>query len=116
MRTAGLFIIAALVLAACGGGGYRSVDRFSTPRTLFATGPIYAACLRADRKAASRSLCGCVQAVANQHLRGGDISLAASFYADPHQAQVVRQSDRPSNERFWRAYKVYAEAAERQCG
>jgi hypothetical protein len=32
-----------------------------------------------------------------------------------HSAQEVRQSDRPGDERFWRAYIAYAEKAERIC-
>ncbi len=111
----GIFLVATMTLAACGGGSKR-VDRISTPRSLFATGPIYSACLSAGRKAASRSLCGCVQAVADSSLRAGDISLAASFYADPHSAQETRQSDNPRNEAFWKRYKAYVANAEQHCG
>ena len=117
MRIAGLLIVAACVLAACGGAPNRgSVERFNTPRTLYATGPIQTACLRADRKAATRSLCGCVQAVADSRLSDSDQRLAVKFFADPHHAQEIRQSDRRSHEIFWDKYKEFSAAATRSCG
>lgn len=78
----------------------------------FASGPIQQACLAADRKAASPRLCGCIQAVANQQLSGGQQSKAVTFFNDPHQAQVARQNGSRS---FWNSYKAYAESAERVC-
>ena len=115
MRTIGILLVMAMTLAACGGGGSKRADRFNTPRSLFATGPIYSACLQAGRKAASRSLCGCVQAVADSSLRAGDISLATKFYSEPHHAQEIRQSDNPRNEAFWKRYKAYVARAEQSC-
>jgi hypothetical protein len=115
MRTAAL-LLACAALAACGGAPNRvSVERAVATPSAYATGPIQTACLRADRKAASRQLCGCVQAVANQSLSASDRSLAASFYADPHRAQEIRQSDNARHEVFWEKYKAYAARAERVC-
>lgn len=105
-------LVALVALSACGGGG-RSSD-VSLNRN-FATGPIYSACLSADRRAANRSLCGCVQASADATLTGGEQSRAVRFFRDPHQAQVTRQSDRSSDERFWKRYKRFVEVAERAC-
>ncbi|WP_235962499.1 hypothetical protein [Jannaschia marina] len=102
----------AVVLSACGGG--RS-DGPSAGVRAFATGPIHTACLRADRRAASSSLCGCVQATANLSLSRGEQSRAVAFFRDPHLAQVTRQSDRAGDERFWRRYKDFVAAAERNC-
>ena len=82
----------------------------------FASGPIQKACISSDRKARSRELCGCIQAVANQTLSGAQQGVAVSFYADPHKAQKIRQSDRPAHEDFWQAYKTYGETAKRICG
>ena len=115
MRIAGGVLAAALVLSACGGSPSR-VERLSAPTTLYATGPIQTACLRADRKAASRSLCGCVQAVADSRLSSSDQRLAVKFFADPHHAQEIRQSDRPSHEVFWQKYKAFSAAATKTCG
>ncbi|MEL7182675.1 MAG: hypothetical protein AAFY65_04415 [Pseudomonadota bacterium] len=103
---------AVLTLSACG-GGTRGSD-VSLNRN-FATGPIYSACLRADRRAADRSLCGCVQASADATLSGGEQSRAVRFFRDPHRAQEIRQSDRASDERFWQRYKKFVAAAERSC-
>ncbi|SFJ31124.1 hypothetical protein [Jannaschia pohangensis] len=99
-------------LSACGGGG-----RLDTPTAArsFATGPIFDACLRAGRTAASRSLCGCVQASADQSLTRGEQSRATRFFRDPHLAQETRQSDRPGDERYWKRYRAFVETAERSC-
>ena len=87
----------------------------ATPTIVFA-GPIETACLRSDRPAASRSVCGCVQDAANLTLSKGDQRLAASFFKDPQKAQDIRQSDRSSHEAFWQRYKEFGAAAETFCG
>ena len=73
------------------------------------------ACLNADRPGASRQLCSCIQKVADQSLKRRDQKLAASFFSDPHKAQVIRQSDRPANEVFWARYKEFGNTAEQVC-
>lgn len=73
------------------------------------------ACLRSDREAKSRQLCGCIQQAANLTLAGPDQKLAASFYKDPQKAQDIRQSNNRSHERFWDRYKDYAETASTFC-
>nr|WP_245913012.1 hypothetical protein [Litoreibacter ponti] len=78
-------------------------------------GPIERACLKADRKAASRPLCNCVQQVADLTLDGSDQRLAATFFKDPHRAQEIRQSDRISHEAFWKRYKQFGANAESYC-
>ena len=108
---------AVVALTACGGGrGAVGGGRYDVPVRAFATGPIYTACLRAGRTAASRDLCGCVQASADTKLSRGEQGRAARFFADPHQAQVVRQSDRVRDERYWTRYKEFVDIAERTCG
>ncbi|GIT91007.1 hypothetical protein JANAI62_14620 [Jannaschia pagri] len=108
-----LALAAVLALSACGGGGGRGGD--VTQSRPYATGPVQAACLKADRRAASRSLCGCVQATANQTLTRRERARAVKFFRDPHLAQVTRQSDRPADERFWPRYKRFVAVAERAC-
>lgn len=78
-------------------------------------GMITRACLKADRKAASRSLCGCIQGVANQTLTRSDQKLAARFFKDPHKAQEIRQSDNARHETFWKKYKAFGKTAEAMC-
>lgn len=109
-----------LALAGCGGvhrfeGGRTTTARQPSRPVEMATGPINSACLSSDREARSRELCGCVQAVANRTLSAAQQRVAVTFYADPHSAQEIRQSDRASHERFWEAYKVYGEEAEKTC-
>ena len=99
----------AVAVAGCGGAGG------PPSRVAYAEGPIRTACLRSDRRAAGDALCGCVQASADATLSRRDQRRAVRFFGDPHQAQVVRQSDRGSDEAFWRRYKVFISQAERSC-
>ncbi len=100
------------LVASCGArGSNRSVTVHA-----FAKGPVYSACMAADRKAASSSTCGCVQAVANQKLSASDQSKAVAFFRDPHKSQEVRQSDNPFNEAFWKRYKAFGASASSTCG
>lgn len=78
-------------------------------------GPIDSACVRSERGARQPALCGCVQRVADQMLTRSDQRLAASFFRDPHKAQVVRMSKRDSDNAFWSRYKAFAGAAESYC-
>ncbi len=80
-----------------------------------AAGTIERACNNSDRQAASRSLCGCIQGVANIRLTAADQNLAAKFFEDPHMAQEVRQSDNAGNERFWKRYKLFGQSAAESC-
>lgn len=100
------------LLSACSTG---RLDAPSGAARGFATGPIHSACLRADRRAASGSLCGCVQATANAELGRSEQSRVVAFFRTPHLAQVTRQSDRAGDERFWRKYKDFVATAERNC-
>ena len=107
-----------LLVAACGGGNKSNrVARAygGAAGVSYATGPISTACLQAGRKAANSRLCGCVQAEANRALSSKDQALAATFFADPHRAQEVRQSDNGGHEAFWKRYKAFAARAERTC-
>lgn len=94
-----------------------SLTRSATSRRKpFARGPISKACMASDRKARSRELCGCIQAVADQRLSNSQQKTAVGFYSNPHRAQEIRQSDKASHEAFWKDYKAYGEAAKRTCG
>lgn len=79
-------------------------------------GAIDRACRLSDRTAASPRLCRCIQQVADQSLSRGEQRTVAKWFSDPHQAQVVRQSDRRSDERLWLRYKAFGENAARSCG
>lgn len=81
-----------------------------------AAGPIESACLRSDRAAASRRLCGCVQEVADRTLRPADQRRAARFFADPDRAQDVRMSTSDRDNDFWDRYRRFGEAAAATCG
>ena len=86
----------------------------------FLANPLFAeqierACLKSDRGNGNRSLCGCIQDAANLTLTSSDQRKAAKFFSDPHQAQVVRQSDRRSDEAFWERYRNFGQTAEVFC-
>ena len=95
-----LLMIPVTALAACGGG---------------VSGEIGQACMSADRAAANPQLCSCVQAAANRHLNARDQELAASFFEDPDQAQVIKARDDASAEAFWDRYSAFTRTAERSC-
>lgn len=79
-------------------------------------GMIERACLKSDRGAAKRALCGCIQQVANATLDNRDQRMAVKFFKDPHMAQVIRQSDNASHEVFWKKYKAFGATAKTYCG
>ncbi|MEX0280543.1 MAG: hypothetical protein AB3N13_05050 [Arenibacterium sp.] len=99
------------LLAACGGRSDR--ERATVARA--ANGPIAVACLQAGRKAANRQLCGCVQAVANETLSGGDQRRGAKFFADPALAHSVWRSDTRADDEFWERWKTFAASASKTC-
>lgn len=78
-------------------------------------GPIESACNRSDRQAASRSLCDCIDKVADMTLRGSDQKRVASFFKDPDKAQDVKMSKRDSDDAFWDRYQVFTTQAEAYC-
>ena len=73
------------------------------------------ACLKSDRGQGNRGLCGCIQDAANLTLTSRDQRRAAAFFNDPHQSQVLRQSDRRGDEAFWERYKNFGQTAEVFC-
>jgi hypothetical protein len=73
------------------------------------------ACLKANRGGTTQTLCSCVQRVANAKLSRKDQKLAATFFKDPHRAQVIRQSDNLSHEAFWQRYKDFGYTAGKTC-
>ena len=78
-------------------------------------GPIDRACLSSPRKQKSRSLCSCLQRVANATLSRSDQRTAATFFKKPQLAQDTRQSSNPSKERFWLRYKDFGATAAAVC-
>ncbi|MCC7321933.1 MAG: arginine transporter [Rubellimicrobium sp.] len=99
----GTAVRVALVLDGCGGG-------------VRVSGEIGTACIGGGRDAANPALCSCVQRAADQALTAAEQRRAATFFANPHLAQEVRQSDRASDERFWQRYRAFSERAEAMCG
>ncbi len=99
--------LACVALVSCGGGRSRG-----TPS---ASGEMSRACMQAGRDSASASLCGCVQAAANQTLNGSDQARAAEFFADPQKAQDTRTSDNSGTEAFWQRYRTFVSTAEALC-
>jgi hypothetical protein len=73
------------------------------------------ACNASGRKASNRSLCGCIQQVADFTLKNTDQRKAAKFFKDPHKAQVLRQADGSGNEAFWKRYKNFGSTAAQHC-
>ena len=98
-------IFTIFVLASCGGGN----------RGGSVSGEVGAACMAADRDAATRQLCSCIQQAANQTLRGSDQARVVEFFANPEIAHEVRQSSSRANDAFWDRYKNFTATAEAMC-
>ena len=79
-------------------------------------GVIDQACRQSNRTAASPKLCSCIQKVADASLNDGERQTVADWFDDPHQAQVVRQSDKQSDAILWERYKVFGIRAQASCG
>lgn len=89
---------------------------FLTSVPMAVAGPIESACMRSDRKAANRALCGCIQQVADMTLKGGDQRRAAKFFRDPDLAHTTWISQKPADDAFWDRYKQFGAMAEAYCG
>lgn len=76
-------------------------------------GPIERACLGSD--GGNRSLCGCIQQVADMTLPGSDQRRAASFFNDPEKAHATWISQSASDDAFWDRYKNFGTTAEAYC-
>ena len=82
---------------------------------LAVAGPVDSACMRSDRAAGSRQLCGCIQQVADMTLSRADQRRAAKFFSDADEAQQVRMSKSNADNAFWARYKNFATTAEAYC-
>jgi hypothetical protein len=83
--------------------------------SMAAAGPIQNACLKSKRAGANRSLCACIEQVADQMLSGSDQRRAATFFKDPEKAHKVWMSKRSSDDAFWDRYKAFGAQAEASC-
>ena len=79
------------------------------------SGAVGEACMAADRQAASRTLCACVQRAANATLNGSDQARVATFFEDPEIANDTRISDTRRDERFWDRFQRFTRQAEQSC-
>ena len=78
-------------------------------------GPIESACLKSNRTGAGRTLCSCIQQVADITLGGGDQRLAATFFKDPDRAQQVHMSQSSRDDAFWTRYVTFGQQAQVAC-
>lgn len=83
---------------------------------LAATGTIERACRAAGRSRATPQLCGCIQSVANATLSRTERKRAVELFKKPHKAQEIRQSNRRSDEVFWKNYRAFGTRAKQTCG
>ncbi len=78
-------------------------------------GPISSACNQSSRSTATATLCSCIQAVADQTLRGADQKRAAGFFRNPDKAQEAFLSKKRVDDAFWERYSVFGQQAETVC-
>ncbi len=98
------------------GGAALAAAVFVCMGTPVLAGPIDSACLRSDRGAGQRALCGCIQQVADMTLGRSDQRRAAKFFKDPDLAHATWISQKPSDDAFWDRYKEFGSLAEAYCG
>jgi hypothetical protein len=80
-----------------------------------ASGPIASACNASDRDASNRTLCACVQRVANTELSSADQSRAVGFFRNPQLAQDARTGDSRRDRAFWTRYRAFLNKIEATC-
>ncbi len=95
-----------------GAGVLASVASMTTPAN---AGFIGKACLLANREAANRELCTCIDDVAQITLTRVERKKVSKFFGDPHKTQIIRTSDRRSDEIFWERYQAFGERARQSC-
>ncbi len=83
--------------------------------TLSSAEAVRRACLASERQAAAPRLCKCIQIAADATLDPSGQALAASFFADPHRAQEIRQSKQRGHGEFWERYKEFSALAKAFC-
>ena len=85
------------------------------PLSAAAGGPVESACMKSGRASANRSLCGCIQQVADMTMKRGDQRRAAKFFKDPDLAHTVWVSQKRADDEFWERYKQFGAMAEAYC-
>lgn len=80
-----------------------------------AGGPVEKACNRSGRDAANRSLCRCIQDVADMTLRDRDQRRAAKLFGDPDLAHKTWISKSGADDAFWDRYQVFSDQAQAFC-
>jgi hypothetical protein len=78
-------------------------------------GPIGNACMKSDRKAVSRALCGCIDQAADMTLSPSDQRRVAKFFNDPEAVQKVKLSDTTNDDEFWKRYRNFGDTAQAFC-
>ncbi len=78
-------------------------------------GPVARACMAADRSAANRSLCTCIEKVARPMFSRSEMKRIASLFKNPDLSQKLRASTRAADERFWEKYQIWSQRAGAQC-
>jgi len=78
-------------------------------------GPIETACNRSGREAANRSLCRCIQNVADQTLKGHDQRRAAKLFGNPELAHKTWISKSRADDTFWDRYEAFSNQAQSFC-
>lgn len=78
-------------------------------------GIVEGACMKSDRSAVNRSLCSCIQKVADVTLSGSDQRTVAGFFTDPNRAEKVRMQSSRSADAFWDRYTIFGQQAELAC-
>ena len=78
-------------------------------------GAVERACMKSGKQAANSSLCKCIDASARTTLSMSDQNLAGRLIRRPELVERIKDSDRPTNEKFWKEYMEFIKVAESRC-
>lgn len=80
-----------------------------------AGGLIETSCLRGGRPTADRTLCGCLQRVADAVLPQADQRRGAGFFSEPDKSQEAMMSGSAADKAFWARWELFAATAVKHC-
>lgn len=78
-------------------------------------GTIERACNKTGRDSANRSVCACIQQVADITLRRADQGRAAKLLGNPEKAHATWMSQSRADDAFWERYQLFGTQAEAYC-
>lgn len=74
------------------------------------------ACRGSERRAATGTLCSCIQSVAEVSLTRQEQKIISKWFSNPEAAVRTSRSDHRKDEQLWARYRSFGNTAAKQCG